>query len=108
MCHRFDEHQTEALPAAAEHIDFCFGVVVLDVIGEGVQAAAVFQMIVCNFLAIERFLRTFADNVECPFFVVLCKEVEGVDEQVEPLVTIGKTAYGEELLGRTCRRFARL
>ena len=106
MSHRLDEHQTETLPAAAKHIDLRLGIVILDVVGEGVQADAVFQMIVCNLLTVECFLRTFADNVECPFLVVLGKEVEGVDEQVEPLVAMRKTTYGEELLGRTCRRSA--
>ena len=72
------------------------------------QVDAVFQMVGCYLLAVERFLGTFPDDVERPLLVVLRKEVEGVDEQVETLVTIGEAAYGKELLRCSCRRLARL
>ena len=85
MRHGLDENESETFPAGAENIDLRLGVVVLDIVGKGMQVDAVLQMIVGNHLSIQGFFRAFAHDVERPFAIVLCKQMEGLYQQVEAL-----------------------
>ena len=55
----------------------------LNILGKGVNHDTALKSVLGNHLAVNSFLWSFANDVECPVLILLCEDVKGLYQQVE-------------------------